>query len=199
MPEQPFQHTQGTDERSVYGYKVDVIASVSIATNDPEHWESYIDEVDDLVDSLRLNSSSQKLEEWKWKVPIAGAKHPTREGFAYRLVSVRVSYRNFRDLLRRSKAIENAEESAYCALLTDKVAGWRFVLTKEGRCGVAPPKVRVGDLVSVLCGGTVPFIFRKTKRNASLRLIGEAYISDIMNGELAADFTGEARQRFTIY
>lgn len=85
--------------------------------------------------------------------------------------------------------------------------GRSFVITKRGYIGLAPFKTRVGDKVTVLQGGTVPFVLRERAAAApegssdsvagqveSTRLrcefVGEAFVLGIMEGQAVA----EARQ-----
>ncbi|TLD31339.1 hypothetical protein PspLS_01816 [Pyricularia sp. CBS 133598] len=57
-----------------------------------------------------------------------------------------------------------------------------FSTTAEGRLCMAPKETRVGDVVCVLLGSEVPFVIRPT-RQGMYELIGEAYVSGIMDGE----------------
>jgi len=59
--------------------------------------------------------------------------------------------------------------------------GRRFATTTTGYMGLVPAETELGDIVSVLLGGQVPFILRK--RHDHYILVGEAYIHGIMNGE----------------
>ena len=73
----------------------------------------------------------------------------------------------------------------YLSLLEGPLEGWRFNITKCGRCGLAPNNVQAGDLVSVFNGGQVPFVLRKSQgREGAYRLIGECFVSTIMKGEV---------------
>ncbi|EKG21901.1 Heterokaryon incompatibility [Macrophomina phaseolina MS6] len=57
----------------------------------------------------------------------------------------------------------------------------RFFVTRRGFMGIGPPCMREGDVVSILSGGIVPFLLRP--RGEYYKLVGEAYIYGIMNGE----------------
>ncbi|KAK1966578.1 hypothetical protein LY78DRAFT_42103 [Colletotrichum sublineola] len=58
----------------------------------------------------------------------------------------------------------------------------RFFRTAEGRFCMAPREARVGDVICVLLGSEVPFVIRPTRRGM-YEMIGEAYVSGIMDGE----------------
>jgi hypothetical protein len=61
--------------------------------------------------------------------------------------------------------------------------------TTKGYLGVVTGKARVGDLVCLLLGAAVPFILRKVEEgcgkgtNRHFKLVGEAYVYGLMNGE----------------
>ncbi|KAK8127080.1 uncharacterized protein PG998_002839 [Apiospora kogelbergensis] len=47
---------------------------------------------------------------------------------------------------------------------SDAQLGWRFFITEEGRIGIGPKDMRVGDDVAILCGSQVPFVLRQSPR-----------------------------------
>lgn len=57
-----------------------------------------------------------------------------------------------------------------------------FVRTKRGFIGRTPSQPKVGDVVSVLLGGKVPFLLRPQTGSDCYRLVGEIYIHGIMKG-----------------
>jgi len=74
-----------------------------------------------------------------------------------------------------------------------------FILTRKGYMGFANQNCRVGDIIVVLPGGRVPYIFREapdmTVNNgdesplARYQLIGDAYLHGIMDGEAFTSIT----------
>ncbi|KAH8756067.1 hypothetical protein F5883DRAFT_388549, partial [Diaporthe sp. PMI_573] len=58
----------------------------------------------------------------------------------------------------------------------------RFCFTIDGRLGLVPGGAAPGDVVCILQGARVPYIFRPNP-DGSHRLIGEAYIHNLMHGE----------------
>lgn len=80
--------------------------------------------------------------------------------------------------------------------------GRSFVITKRGYIGLAPFKTRVGDKITVLQGGTVPFVLRERtlageegsngaagrveSSKVRCEFVGEAFVLGIMEGQAVA-------------
>ncbi|KAI1422380.1 HET-domain-containing protein [Xylaria sp. FL1777] len=60
--------------------------------------------------------------------------------------------------------------------------GRRIFVTKRGFFGITSESVRIGDTVWILAGARTPFAFRATGQR-KLRLVGEAYVDGLMQGE----------------
>lgn len=73
------------------------------------------------------------------------------------------------------QGLENAELIQYAL-------GRRFVITKSGHFGLAPPAAEVGDKIALIQGADVPFVIRKTQN--AFELVGEAYIDGMMDGKV---------------
>ena len=58
-----------------------------------------------------------------------------------------------------------------------------MVTERRGYVGIVPDAAREGDLVCVFYGGCVPFILREVEGRGCYRLIGEAYVYGLMEGE----------------
>lgn len=93
-----------------------------------------------------------------------------------------------------SQAAELAETDAerkkiYMKPWTDpaitRAHGRTFIITKKGYLGLAPRKTQVGDVVSVLRGGHVPFILRKkeTEGHEVWEFVGESFVLGLMEGQ----------------
>lgn len=67
----------------------------------------------------------------------------------------------------------NSKIPRYRSLLQQEVRERRLFVTTMGYIGLAPPSAEKGDLVSVLCGGAVPFILRP--HDCHFSMVGEAY------------------------
>jgi hypothetical protein len=59
--------------------------------------------------------------------------------------------------------------------------GRKFLITKTGSIGLAPPEAKPGDNVAVLVGAPTPHVLRK--QGDHYKLIGECYVHGIMGGE----------------
>jgi len=59
-----------------------------------------------------------------------------------------------------------------------------FIMGGEGYMGLAPPLAEKGDIIAVLLGSDVPFVLRPVEGTASFRLVGEAHVQGIMDGEI---------------
>lgn len=183
-------HRQGSDEILAHGCVVDEISEVSSSTNEPTQRKSYFLEIDTMVDSLKKRVGKGHFEEWKWKTPIAGAECPIHNGNVTGDIGLHDSYKALRQSHKRSKANLAEKSSAYVSLLDDKVRGWRFALTKEGRCAVIPHEAQADDEVCILQSGVVPFVIRRSKRVGAYRLVGECFVAGMMQGELRDSFSG---------
>lgn len=63
-------------------------------------------------------------------------------------------------------------------------SGTRIMRTKRGFIGTVPRGTKKGDVVCVLYGGQTPFILRPSEsRPGMYRLIGDAYVHGLMQGE----------------
>lgn len=77
--------------------------------------------------------------------------------------------------------ISTADADRFVTAMSYACRWRRFFVTQRGFMGIGPPCLREGDAVCILTGGIVPFLFRP--RGETYKLVGEAYIYGIMNGE----------------
>ncbi|KAI1348165.1 heterokaryon incompatibility protein-domain-containing protein [Xylaria sp. FL0043] len=66
---------------------------------------------------------------------------------------------------------------AFVRVCTDK----RFFITRDGRMGIGPETMKENDDIVIFFGAKVPFIIRRL--GSRYMLIGECYVSGLMNGE----------------
>lgn len=92
--------------------------------------------------------------------------------------------------------------------------GRSFVITSRGYIGLAPFKTRVGDKITVLQGGTVPFVLRERasapeegmdgesgkveSKKGRCEFVGEAFVLGIMEGQAAAQAREEEVKVFVL-
>src|SRR5450432_1783649 len=68
----------------------------------------------------------------------------------------------------------------------------RLILTDKGHIGQAPATTQPGDKVCVILGCAVPMVLRPFERH--WEVVGEAYIHEIMKGEVVDDLENEKVQ-----
>lgn len=76
-----------------------------------------------------------------------------------------------------------------------KLQGRVLFITTQGYMGLCSAGVEKGDLVSILLGCDMPILLRKRDENHHLRVIGEAYVHGIMDGEAVKGLTRENHTR----
>jgi len=194
------QAIPNTDELSIEGYCVDKIQEIGKHANLPDEWRQFFDEVDILATLAKTWPESDSREDLLWKVPIAGNLYPTITVDGN--VDLHLSYKKFRKTLKDATAefIKEHLDAAgddkkpesgaivgwkeYAVALQDCIQGWRFIITERGFAGLVPGNARVGDIISVFCGASVPFLMRASQlRHGAQRLVGECYVYGIMEGE----------------
>jgi len=73
--------------------------------------------------------------------------------------------------------------SDYCQQIQVIARDRRPLLASGGFLGIGPHETEPGDLIFILLGAGVPYIMRRRSQEGKLRLIGEAYVHGIMDGE----------------
>ncbi|KAK4163290.1 heterokaryon incompatibility protein-domain-containing protein [Cladorrhinum sp. PSN259] len=71
--------------------------------------------------------------------------------------------------------------------------GRKFCVTKKGFMGMVPPGTREGDLLVILYGLYTPFVVRPVEGSERVRIVGEAYVHGMMDGEALSQLVGEVR------
>ncbi|PVI03100.1 HET-domain-containing protein [Periconia macrospinosa] len=77
----------------------------------------------------------------------------------------------------------NEESSIFSEEAWHALQGRKIFQTKGGYIGIGPQTLDKGDSLFVLCGGKVPFILRNASPEG-YRLVGEAYVDGIMEGQV---------------
>jgi hypothetical protein len=72
--------------------------------------------------------------------------------------------------------------------------GRRFFVTNSGRIGLGPPLLQEGDLCCVLIGCNMPLVIRPTSTSNHFRVLGEALIHDVMDGEIITAHMGDTSE-----
>lgn len=71
-------------------------------------------------------------------------------------------------------------------------------MASNGLCGLCPWTAREGDVVTLLSGGSVPYLLRLAPQDTTgpdeqrYELVGECFVEGIMNGENMETYETEA-------
>lgn len=82
-------------------------------------------------------------------------------------------------------ASEKTLSSKYGSLANQACIGRKFILTTNGRVGLAPAGCQVGDVICVFLGACVPHVLRSNVEppDTTFRFVGDCYLHGIMNME----------------
>jgi Fe-S cluster biosynthesis and repair protein YggX len=86
----------------------------------------------------------------------------------------------------------NEAIARFAALISRLSPERRLCITNEGYIGMVPPYSSVGDVVCLISGARVPYVFRPTPKSGcksensllQCHLVGEAYVHGVMDGNL---------------
>ena len=145
-----------------------------------------LNNVDEIFETLTSYPTGESLFEVKWRTLIGNKTSTTyKEPPAY----YGNLYRTWREEIK-GKALALTDEQlnaiapqeyfyALCSVSNSKLCK-----TRGGYVGLVPTSAEVGDHVSVLPGGIVPFVLRDSaERPGMFRMVGGCYIHGIMQGE----------------
>jgi hypothetical protein len=88
--------------------------------------------------------------------------------------------------------IDVRSAALYCGEIVVKAYKRRPFVTAKGHLGLGPDDIKAGDLIALVIGSQVPFVLREIA-DGKYKLIGEAYVDGIMDGEAVA---GRENARF---
>jgi hypothetical protein len=95
------------------------------------------------------------------------------------------------DLHGRGQICGGSASDRFIATALTNSRGRRLFHTAKGYIGLGSAASQPGDLICVLCGGSVPVTLRKAVHKNPLRtqflFVGEAYIHGIMHGEAVSN------------
>lgn len=179
-----------TDKHSLglCGIKVDIIANLGTTWNlplnalfDSKTAQRLINEVEAFCKQSSLYTSHSKALDASMRVPCADQEI---RGQSRRRASssIRVQYDILRSQGARAYDLEAAQYRTAMTFQHDR----KPFLSNEGHAGLAPCNAESGDHICIIFGSTVPLILRALPEE-KFRLIGEAYVYGIMDGEWSDD------------
>ena len=93
-------------------------------------------------------------------------------------------YFKWKRILNHDLGVDLSEyPTAYITAVDGAALGRRFFSTAGGRIGLGPLEMQAGDSVSILYGGSTPYILRKERDSDIYKLVGESYVHGLMYGE----------------
>ena len=144
---------------------------------------------DELADAF-LNNPSSTFEDAMHSLGVSGGIELMLSSFADFEGSI---WRNLPMILRKEPSKQDFdfywsvyEEDAFQAAWTDVCTNRSLFRTENGFLGLGPRGTRPGDLVFILKGAAVPYLFRKcnVEENFLFELHGDVYMHGIMYGEI---------------
>jgi hypothetical protein len=75
-----------------------------------------------------------------------------------------------------------------------RMGGRRFFVGESGRVGLGSSLLQAGDLCCVLIGCRMPLVIRPTSTSNHFKVLGEAYIHDVMYGEIIKAHMGSTSE-----
>lgn len=81
--------------------------------------------------------------------------------------------------------IDGRSAALYCGEIVAKAFKRRPFVTTKGYLGLGPDDIKAGDVIALVMRSQVPFVLREIA-DGKYKLIGEAYVDGIMDGEAVA-------------
>jgi hypothetical protein len=170
------------------------------------HWMSSAREVfNTLIDEI-YTPTGQSTEEAFWRTLIGDKTHgdlPAPDSFSDQWQSVIARQRFINHALQEAQPDENGDIAGlaiddptgeykeavkgsrlYLQALHNMLYTRSFCITQNKYIAMIPGDCKPGDVICVVAGSMVPFIFRR-RTDGMLTLLGESYVHGIMRGELA--------------
>ena len=148
-------------------------------------WLSDLQRLSDLIPESLSQTSQQTRGVWRTAV----ADQDIRRGTEKSRLSEDTTQKVHKALQDTDLSLVNAQTligatlGDYCHQIRAIAQGRRPLLFSNGCLGIGPRETELGDLVYVLIGADVPYILRRQCQDDKFRIIGEAYVHGIMDGE----------------
>lgn len=149
---------------------------------------SWLAEIQSLASTQLPNvyDSPSAREEAIWRTLILDAEMNVNRRWVHAEADLKSAYLMLikGQIKHRSRRRKNVP--AYVELVDAANEERRFCVSETGYLALAPDGVEQGDLIAIVPGADVPFIFRRLKAEAhpeKYELVGEAYVHGLMHGE----------------
>ncbi|KAI2602746.1 HET-domain-containing protein [Hypoxylon sp. NC1633] len=152
-----------------------------------------VDQVNFFDDTITLNHVSESTIR-RWQLIATESVQRTTMSLFWRTIVMDKDHlgnlatpsfgRAFDNFIHGSDKTRSIFVQQFSDAVTRAVMGRKFFITKEGLMGLGPPDLQPNDKVAILKGCHVPLILRDTE--CCMVIIGEAYVSAMMNGELVS-------------
>jgi hypothetical protein len=110
-----------------------------------------------------------------------------------RMVELHDVYESLQSSIPAVYEPQSVEEREICYLA--RIAFNRCIcVTRRGNLALVPLETRVGDAVAVLHGSKVPLILRDQPTENMYRVVGQAYVENMMRGEAVTWTVEEAKE-----
>jgi len=76
------------------------------------------------------------------------------------------------------------EDRDFIQTMLQNTTGERFCVTSSKRIGLVPERALITNCVAIFNGAPVFFVLRKAEELETYRLVGDAYVNGVMQGEL---------------
>ncbi|KAG0650907.1 Heterokaryon incompatibility protein [Hyphodiscus hymeniophilus] len=139
-----------------------------------------------LTEFLQSESSVYSPDEQNeafWRIPI-GDKEFNDLGLVQRATSQsKVEFQDLLNVVLKKQRLDKVPNMAsYTACMKDMHNAMPFI-SSDGYVGLCPNVSKIDDEIFIPLGSHVPLIFRKAE-NASYKVVGEAYVYGMMEGEV---------------
>ncbi|KAI9736077.1 MAG: hypothetical protein M1818_006253 [Claussenomyces sp. TS43310] len=151
----------------------------------------------DCCTSQRADASMERLYDLWWWAELLSQPDLRREHAAFQAYTT-TSHAEELELLM---AFIRPHELARIHDLRDHIRSStmrrRFFISKKGYIGLAPANAQIGDMVSIIHGGNVPYVLRRKaveipggENIPHWELVGDAYVHGLMDGEATESTKG---------
>ncbi|KAJ4353554.1 uncharacterized protein N0V89_005284 [Didymosphaeria variabile] len=150
----------------------------------------WVEELERLAEKSEGVYSEAAKKEALWRTPIADRGLPrmtyiwfpraTTEAMGHDVLMGRFPLDKINE---QSRGFYYQKSRAYQKILRAFGKDRRFFITQTGFLGLGPDPAEPGDEVYIIQGASTPFVLRPTEDSRSYKIIGEAYVHGVMDGE----------------